>query len=513
MRPARFESLYQADSVATSLGASAAASVGSRLIGLVRGVALAWLIPQAQFGLFGIALLVVNVLLPVCSAGLYEGVNRYAPFHESTGTLRLFVVRSGGLVVAIALVATAILALFSEPLATAVFSASPVGGGEAASATGATNLSALARMCLVCVLALVAYQTLLGLLKGLRMFRVVGVAELTTACLFTVGALIGACSGSTTARALIGVYALACVLAVAVLVPGLIARIPPAESSLGTGPGIGPRRPASKLLPYSLWAAGTAVLWHALSYYPMWYLLKVSNGQTVGTFYAVRLITQFIHVGAVMLTAVVAANVTRTWEHEGQEAAVPRLTVLTKASLLALLAAAALLAALRPVALHLFPSTFASGQSAYDPLVLFFLLVGVVGLIAVRLNLVEKPRLVCLAWLAGAIVNVSASYVLLHPTGGCGVVSEAAGLQSAAWAGVAGATAALAACLVLAWREGLALDRASMFLIGAAYVLGAGWILALPVVILLIASTFATHFIFSPVDRRSLSVSLFRTTD
>ena len=513
MKPARFESLYRADSVATSLGVSAAASVGSRLIGLVRGVALAWLIPQAQFGLFGIALLVVNVLLPVCSAGLYEGVTRYAPFHESTGTLRRFVVRSGVLVVAIALVATAILALFSEPLASAVFSASPVGGGEAASAANATSLSALARMCLVCVLALVAYQTLLGLLKGLRMFRAVGVAELTTACLFTLGALIGACSGFTTARALIGVYALACTLAVAVFAPGLIARIPPAESSLGAGLGTGPRRPSSNLLPYSLWAAGTAVLWHALSYYPMWYLLKVSNGQTVGTFHAVRLVTQFIHVGAVMLTAVVAANGTRVWEHEGREAAVPRLTVLTKASLLTLIGAAALLAALRPVALRVFPSTFASGQSAYDPLVLFFLLVGVVGLVAVRLNLVEKPRLVCLAWLAGAIVNVLASYVLLHPTGGSEVVSEPAALQSAAWAGVAGATAALAACLALAWREGLALDQASMLLIGAAYVLGAGWTLALPVAILLIASAFATHFIFSPADRKSMSVSLFRTTD
>jgi O-antigen/teichoic acid export membrane protein len=245
----------------------------------------------------------------------------------------------------------------------------------------------------------------------------------------------------------------------------------------------------------------------------MWYLLKVSNSQTVGTFYAVRLITQFIHVGAVMLTAVVAANVTRVWEHEGQEAAVPRLTVLTKASVLALLAAAALLAALRPLALRLFPSTFAPGQSAYDPLVLFFLLVGVVGLVAVRLNLVEKPRLVCLAWLAGAIVNVSASYVLLHPIGGCGVVSEAAGLQSAAWAGVAGATAALAVCLMLAWREGLAIDGASLFLVGAAYVLAAGWILALPIVTLLVASAFATRFIFSPVDRRALSVSLFRRAD
>ncbi len=75
----------------------------SRFVGLFRGVALAWLIPQGQFGLFGVALLVVNVLLPVCSAGLYEGVTRYVPWHESAGTLRRFLVRSSVLAVGLAL--------------------------------------------------------------------------------------------------------------------------------------------------------------------------------------------------------------------------------------------------------------------------------------------------------------------------------------------------------------------------------------------------------------------------
>ena len=108
---ARSDSLYSADSVVTSIGASAAVSVVSRLIGLVRGIALAWLIPQAQFGLFGVALLIVNVLLPLCSAGLYEGIGRYVPLHESAGTLRAFVIRSSLVVVVVALVATAVLAL------------------------------------------------------------------------------------------------------------------------------------------------------------------------------------------------------------------------------------------------------------------------------------------------------------------------------------------------------------------------------------------------------------------
>lgn len=516
----RFKNLYSPDSITTSVGVSGATTVISRLIGLGRGVALAWLIPQAQFGLFGIALLIINVLLPLCSAGLYEGVARYAPLHEAAGGLRTFIIRSSLLVIGLALAATAILSLCAEPIGVALFSTAKLASTPDALPVDAALLAPLMRASLFCVLGLAAYHTLLGLLKGLRMFRAHSAAELVTACLFTLLALLGALGGLGTARALVVAYALSCVAGVLIFAPGLIVAAGPrvlARAEIGketatqsrnaTLPIDSGRGSTSGLLAYSLWAAGTAVLWHALSYYPMWYLLKVSDGRTVGTFHAVRMVAQFVQIGAVVLTAVVAANVNRLWEHDGRDAVVPRLALLTKACLVILIAGATILSLARPVVMRLFPSTFADGEAAYDPLVLFFLLVGVVGLVAVRLNLVEKPRLVCLAWLGGVVVNVAASYALLGPFADSGPAARSV-LSSAAWANVAGAATALMVCVVLVRRERLALDVPTGVLITAAFSVGLGWPVAVVVLILLITAACTTGLLFSPSERASLRVSL-----
>ncbi len=520
MKALRFKNLYSPDSIATSVGVSGATTVISRLIGLGRGIALTWLIPQAQFGLFGVALLIINVLLPLCSAGLYEGVARYAPLHEAAGRLRIFIIRSSLLVIGLALTVTVILSLCAEPVALALFSTARLASTPDTLPVEAALLAHLMQASLFCALVLAAYHTLLGLLKGLRMFRAHSAAELVTACLFTLLALIGALCGFGTARALVVAYALSCAAGVLIFAPGLIMAGRPRA---GAHAEIGEKAPTqshhatpriqsgrgsrSALLTYSLWAAGTAVLWHALSYYPMWHLLKVSDGRTVGTFHAVRMVAQFVQIGGVVLTAVVAANVNRLWEHEGRDAALPHLTLLTKACLVSLIAGATVLSLARPVVMRLFPSTFAEGEAAYDPLVLFFLLVGIVGLVAVRLNLLEKPRLVCFAWLAGVVVNVAASYALLGSFADTGWTARSA-LSSTAWANVAGAATAMIVCVGLVRRERLALDAPTGVLIVAAFSVGLGWPAAVVVLILVIATAFATDLLFSPRERATLRATL-----
>jgi O-antigen/teichoic acid export membrane protein len=244
----------------------------------------------------------------------------------------------------------------------------------------------------------------------------------------------------------------------------------------------------------------------------MWYLLKVSDNETVGTFHGVRLITQFIHIGAVMLTTIVAAHVTRAWEDKGREAAAARLGLLTKAGVVVFVLGATAMSLLRPLALWMFPEAFAAGRVAYNPLVLFFLLVGLVGLVAVRFNLLEKPRLACLAWLAGAVVNVLASYVLLPP-GHAATLSSTAALQAVAWAGVIGASATLGACVLLVSLQGLRLDRASLVMICAAFALAGGWLGGLLASMALIALLLTTRLLLSTAERAEFAASVLRTSD
>jgi O-antigen/teichoic acid export membrane protein len=497
------KSLFHADSVAASVGVVALATGTSRVLGLARGVALAWLIPQAQFGLFGIALLVVNVLLPLCSTGLYEGVARYTPRHEAGGTLGRFIIRSGLFATIAALAAAAVLWALADFVGPALFSTAGAASGQGLAEPVEGADAALMRASLICAVGLTAYHTLLGYLRGLQMFRAVATAELTVACVFTGMAVAAALYGHTSARALVITYAMSCAAVVLLLAPFLIRR---AGGLAGQSVAVSPPPPRG-LWTFSVWAAGTALLWHALAYYPMWYLLKVSDGQTVALFHAVRLVTQFVQVGAVVLTAVVAADINRRWEHQAREAIAPRLELLTKACLIVLLAGAAALSLARPIVMYVFPSRFAAGVSAYDPLVLFFWGVGVVGLVAIRLNVLERPRWVFCAWLVGAAVNVAAAYLFLgHPGGSATAPAQA--LPATAWAGVIGVSVALAVCAWSARREGLRLSRPAAALITAGISLGFGWLIALPVLCVVALLSLMTETVFTRAERGSLRSGL-----
>lgn len=503
------QKLFQADSIATSVGATTAANAAARFLGLIRGVALAWLITQDQFGLLGIALLVVNVMLPVCSAGIFEAAARYAPIHESAGTLRRFTLRCFGLVSVIAVGSTGLLGWFIEPFGRILFSVAATdaetGGGESRST------SYLAAATLLCVVVLSLYHTLLGLLRGLRMFRAVGLAELFVGVLFTLLAVGGAALGFASAHALVVTYALATAIVTLVFAPGLIVRVSTPLAACSVSPENGVERSDRQLLTFGIWAAAAAMLWQAMFYYPMWYLLKVSNAETVGAFHGTRLVAQVIHLAAAMLVAIISANITRLWEQTGRKIATQRLATMTKAAFLGFAGAAVLLSLARPIVLRMFPSTYATGIGAYDPLVLFFLLVGVAGLVAVRFHLLEKPRLTCLAWLAGATVNVLASFLLMPLSGESSNFLHMEPAAAAAWSGVAGVTTALVVCIGLVWRQRLPLDLRTMLTALVCFSVGFGPTVSVPAVALLIVMSLTTRLIFQRGELAELRRGLTRS--
>jgi O-antigen/teichoic acid export membrane protein len=506
----RLHSLYRADSIALSVGVNSIALFAQRALGLFRGVALVWLMPTAQFGLFGVSLLVANVLLPVCSAGLYEGIARYTPQHEALGSLRRFSLRAGVLVGVIAIATTGVMLLAVDVVGDVLFSTARLAGAPAATSPPTGQSAALTRVALLCVLTLVPYHAVLGVLKGLRMFRALSAMELLAAVLFTAGTLGMAATGWNTARLLMLAYAGSNIVAVLLFLPGLYRHFPQGAKAEPAPSSATPV--VSTLLKYSVWAGGTAVLWHALSYYPTWHLLKVTDESTVGTFHAVRMLTQFVQIAAVMLIQVVAATTTRLWEHEGREPATRQLERLTKLALLALLAGATALVVAGPWMMRLLPGKVAMGAHAYEPLVLFFLLVGVIGLVTIRLNLIEKPRLVFAAWLFGCAVNLTLCCVLLGTPADSFAGEAIDALRLAAWSGVWGVTAALLVVLALVHRHHVALPARTLFLIAASALAVAGPVVAAAAFVLLVIVCLGTEVLLTREDREPLRRLVRRMT-
>jgi len=501
-----YRRLFEPDSVAVSVGVNSAALVLQRGLGLVRTIILAWLLLAEQFGLFGLALLVINVLLPFGSGGLYEGVLRYAPLHEGRGTLRPFLARCGVLLAAFAGLSAVILLVFADELEPILFQAARAVSAAGPEAAGLAKTTGLLRAALACVVTLAGYQTLIGLLKGLRMFRAVSVAEFSTALLFTLLAVTLPLLGYPTAKALLFSYVLSNVAALAVFLPGAVTRLP-------TGAGVVSQRTRGTeppLLRYSLWAAATALLWHALAYYPMWHLLRVTDQATVGYFHAVRAVTQLIQIVAAMLTAIVAAHAAALWEQQGRAQASARLNFFTNGSLMLLFTGATMLLAARPLVMRLLPAAFAAGGAAYNLMLLSFTLVGAVGLITVRLNLLEKPRLACLAWLGGVGVNVLVAFLLLGPVtsvainASAGAVAGEAALRGAAWASSAGVTVALFLVIVLLAGVRYHPPKSTLLLLGLTLTVGAGWAVALPVWLVTLSLGCTTSVFFDSAERAEL---------
>jgi len=492
--------LFRPDSVALSVGVNTLAQAAVRGIGLVRNWAIAWLISAQQLGMFGVSMLVLNVLLPLCAAGLYEGVARYAPAHEAAGGLPRFARRAATMALSIAGCVTAILLLAAAPVGRFLFT----GAAEMSAEVDAVPLdetAALMRASTVCAFTLALYHLLIGFLRGMRMFRAVSVAELLTAVVFTLLAVIGAWLGRATAATLIWCYALATILSFVLLGPGLYGAMKSAPSK---SPTEQPPAQTSRLIRFSLWSAGTAITWHAMLLYPMWYLLKTTDRETAGFFFGVRIIAHVVQYFGVLLTMVVYSHAARSWEHEGPQATMPRLEWLTRASLLGLLIAATALSVCKPILIRLFPAGFVEGAVAYDPLLTLFLLSGVVGLLTIRLNLVEKSRLVFWSWLVGVAVNIVAAYCLLGEPGGSSVGSTSAALSGAAWSGVFGVGAALVVVVAMLHRNRLLPDRSTWLIVAAAIGPGLGWTIALPVTTVLTLLALSGVLVLTPQERNRL---------
>jgi O-antigen/teichoic acid export membrane protein len=485
------------------VGASVAAGVGatalSRGVGLLRGVVLAWLMPASQFGLLGLAMLVVNVMLPVVSLGLYEGAVRFAPVHEAAGSLRRFVRRSLWLGASIAIASTFGIWMFSETIGPFLFSAaSHASSGKSEPPESDVTSVWMLRSILPCLIALNVFHIAAGCTRGLRMFRALGLADALHSLLFTALAIAAVWVVSQTAPAVMTAYALAGLVAAGYALTMLARR---AEPSPDRRIQVGESAPPISMLGYSGWSAATALLVQFALMYPVWFILRYADADCAGAYQGLRLFIQFLQVGAVLLTGIVFAHVARSWEIEGRDAALKRWRRMTQRTVLALLVGAVGMSLLRWPAMRILPVALRSAEIVYDPMILYFMVVGLAGLLATRLLLVARPGWVSLAWVLGVGVTIGATPQLFAL-----VLSEQkaafAAMSAATWAGAIGGVVTVASLLAIAVFVRLPFEWDTSLLVAAAISSGFGWRVAGP-----IAMTMFAFFYFRGLFRTTVPIT------
>jgi len=492
--------LFRPGTVGQSLGIYLPTAAAYRLVGLARGIILAWLMTEREFGLFQITLLATNVLLPLCSAGLSDAMARYVPQYETRHSLRPFLVRAVPFALLAAAVFCTLLFLVTRPLTRLIFASFNHGVDPTDPAAGSARLTQLV---LATTLVLAAYFLLQAVLRGLRLFLALSLLELTGSVLFTVAAVVVACSGYRTAEAVM--LCLAATHLVTITLFGVplwrvIRRAQDQTEPLPLAAGASAEWLLfNQMIRFSVWAALAAVLWQAMQYYPMWYLQKVQGPEVTAVYGSVRLITQAVLIGSVSVVFVVQTSVTKTWEALGRDPADRQLLLAFKATALLMLLGCVILAVGAPVIMRLFPRGYAYGAAVFPLALLFFLIGGQLAFLAIHFILIEKTRYLFGLWAIGLAGNGIFAAWLVRPD-----LEPSAALSAAAWAGVLGASAAMAAGLFFIRFARRPLDAGSVLVIAAAYALalpGYG-LVAIIVALLLLAG--ATNAIFNSAEKQRM---------
>jgi len=484
--------------MAEALSVYLPATAGFRVVGLVRGFLLAWLLATPEYGLLTAALLVINVLTPVCGLGLNEAIARYAPHFEARGALRSFLRRMIPPVVMVTLAVSAVMIVLAEPLGRVLIRSARADG----TGPGGAHVTSVMRWVVATVCGLAAYYVLLGILRGLRMFRAVSLMELSQALLFTGGSVAAAYLFSPTARAVVIAYALAVLAAFAVFSASLARRITrwtEQRRAVPEGEAV-----VRRVFRFAVWAAAAGVMWQVLQHYPGMWLNKVHGKDALAVFGAMRYVAQVAMLAGTPVIAVATTMITRTWETEGRAAAERRFQLLFKATGLGLLGISVAVALSRAAIVRLLPPAFAPGCVVIPLFLLFYLLGAHLTFLQIHFALIERTRLLFVPWILGVIANVGLNLLWVRPgVPGTGPPSPAQQLLPTAWASVVAMAFALASLVGLLILQRRPVDRGTWIVMGASFGLCLPW--AGMVGVALACAAVVRPLIFSELEIRALA--------
>jgi O-antigen/teichoic acid export membrane protein len=341
------------------------------------------------------------------------------------------------------------------------------------------------------------------------MFLAVGLLELAGGATFTLAAVAVGLAGARSADAMMAVQALAYAGVVGIIGALLcrhLQRLPDQSSPAipvaaeGSAPAVW-----AQLVRFSIWSALAGVLWQVMQNYPLWYLQKTHGSEATAVFGGVRLITQAVLIAATSVIMVVQAAVTRTWEAQGRQAADRQLSLAFKMTALLMLLGCGVLAVAAPLLIRLFPADYGSGVRIIPELLAFFMVGGHLAFVVVHFVLIEKTRYVMGLWLVGVLGNAAFAHWLVGPE-----QAAATALHAAAWAGLLGITAALAAGLVWMRIERRPLDFGSALLMACTFALVLpGYVLGLLLVLLFVV-VFGSTVILDGQDKAKVRDSAAR---
>jgi len=392
---ARLSRLLKVGSMTESLGVYVPAMGAQKAIGLGRTLLLAWLLHEAEYGLWGVAMMVFVLAGGLINLGTKHGLIRYVSAHESRGQIAAFYRLMRLRVSAVVLAALAIALAASGPLTRHVIASRSLAAGRY------EQLLPVCWAALANAGAMALYHSTLAFAGGLRMYRLAALMELGFSVLFTVFGIAAAGTAHTALAVLLAHLAAIMVTLAAglcLLHAGVaeVSRARPIDSR-------GLEGAFARVVRFGLAAMVGVLLWTTVPYVGFQMANRQFNKATVAAFALMMQLSQPILFLATASWTVIFSHVARRWEGGDRPGAQAMLETAYKAIALVTMTLTILLYAASPLWVRLLPGKYHGGKDLLGGLLLLFQVIGQLSLVSMLARLREKPIIISLsAFSAGA---------------------------------------------------------------------------------------------------------------
>jgi len=486
--------LLRVGSLAESIGVYLPVKMLQKAVGFVRLLLFLYLMTRSEYGLWGLGMLIFTVAGPILTLGSHHGLTRYAGLYESRGQLRAFCRRMQWAVPAVTLVMTAV-ALGASGLITDLVIVSR----REAAAIPYARQRMICWAALANAMAMALYYNLLGLMYGLRTYRLAAAVELLFGVVFTglgVVALVFSPTGLAALLAHLAALGVALAAGTVVIHLGLdrLAKAAPAEA--------GPAEPVDamdrafrRVLRFGLVALVGATLWSWTVYLSFWLTSKICGTALGGVYHALLSLGQPVLFVAEAIWAVLLTHVARQWETGRRRAALLTLETAYKAVAMAMLTLTIAVIAAAPIWVQILPQRFRAGQELLTGLMMFFQVVIHLALMTILAKLHERPVVIALAavWAMAANVLLALHWIPQYGPRGAAL---AAGVGTYVGSGAVTVAYLLLSRVKLAWSTYAVLAAPALLLLPV-WVAAAVWACVLAVAVF-------TPFVFTAWQKRVL---------
>ncbi len=258
------------------------------------------------------------------------------------------------------------------------------------------------------------------------------------------------------------------------------------------------------MLKYSVWMAGTALMWHGVLNYALWHVAKVGGNDLAGVFRAMGLLAQPLIWCATGAATVLSAHVLRVWESADRERAITALRAAGKAGMLVIIIIATVLSLSKTLLVRMFRDEYAIGLECLDPMLLGYACFAATILMSIRFHLAERSILSFWTWFVGLTASVVTAILLMGPPTTLGSAAEPSLslVARAGWVCAAGGGASVLMCFLLLALNKMRPDGGMSMLIIATMSIGFGGFITLIIVGVLLAVFRGGLGLFSATERQ-----------